>query len=81
METTSSHSAQRSLHPQGKELFDPLEWLLIGEDNASVVQDLLSWVIIGRQRAGGVTDEDRTLIDNYYYGKYERTYEKDYRKY
>ena len=71
METTSSHSAQRSL-PQGRELFDPLEWILIGEDNASVVQDLLSWVIVGRQRAGGVTDEDKTLIDNYYYGRYTR---------
>ena len=39
-------------------------------ENESTVKDLLEWKIIGNSGKGELTDEDRTRIDNFYYGRY-----------
>ncbi len=73
MHINFSNSAQRTFKFYGKEDF--LETFIINMENESTVKDLLDWKgdVDASWLDGGeaeLTDEDRTRIDNFYYGRY-----------
>ena len=65
----SRYTAQRSYRYQIPDL-DFLDWLETDLDNSSIVQDLLQWKCTGNG-FGKITDEDRTLLNNYYLERFQ----------